>query len=786
MKTIIFTLILSVFSGAVCAQTTSGVSGRVTNQENQPVKGAVIALEGTEKRAVTADDGVFVFENLAVGEYVLIVTGDGYAPQSQTININSNSIFKSDFRLEILSETVEIVGRLSEYHTDDTTAAAKIPTRLIDTPQSITSISPQIIADRLATDVNDIYKNVAGLNQTTYSAVVFRGFTQRETLFNGVRGNPYGSLEGDVNNSGFSTSILRLSNVERVEVLKGPASVLYGSSEPGGIINFITKKPKNIMDGTAELRFGQYGLAMGNVDFSLPLGKKVFTRAASFLERRGGFRNNTALRNQNYVGNLLWQPDDATRVNFEYEYIGQNQRGHRLRGVPVNERGEFLTDISFTTTEKTDFVKLFANVFQANVSRDLATDGRIDATFRYLTNNRFENYHEPRGLLADGRTMRRDFRDQLRHNNDFSFSLNAYKAFNLDAFGVHTLNAGTEFYRQDHEFRLVSFAAGVPSIDIFNPVYGIANPQNYAFNPNLTPLNLAKPSRIGFYFQDQIALNRFFQFVAGGRIERYKDSGRSGNVNLSAEDSAFTGRIGAVVKPRENISIYGNFANSYTRPPILAQTASANGPHRPERGKQFEAGAKFELLNGRMFVTSSVYQIEKTDVLRPDPNAGIGTVNPNAVLSTGAIRNRGFDIDANGAITRRWNVSFNYSHINSRITRDNLAAVVGKPSPNVPANTVGFFTRYDFTPEIGIGFGGEFVGDRSEPYANLKAPSYKTFDASYYHTILKRFRFYAKLENLANERYALSSLFAARVGNFPGQPRTFSAGVTILSFRKDR
>jgi iron complex outermembrane recepter protein len=185
-----------------------------------------------------------------------------------------------------------------------------------------------------------------------------------------------------------------------------------------------------------------------------------------------------------------------------------------------------------------------------------------------------------------------------------------------------------------------------------------------------------------------------------------------------------------------------------------------------------------------MFVTSSVYQIEKTGVLRPDPNAGIGAVSPNALRQTGAIRNRGFDIDANGAITRRWNFSFNYSHINSRITRDVVASVVGKPSPNVPANTVGFFTRYDLTPEIGVGFGGEFVGDRIEPYANLKAPSYKTFDASYYHTFFKRFRFYAKLENLTNERYALSSLFAARVGNFPGQPRTFSAGLTILSFRK--
>jgi iron complex outermembrane recepter protein len=784
-KSIFYLLSVGVLAISAFGQNAGKVGGKVTNADGKPVINATVSLEGTTRSTRTDADGEFTLEAVEPGEYNLIVTSNEYAPQSAAVTIGGAAASAAvNITLQTLAETVNVVGRVSEYHTDDTTVATKIPTRLIDTPQSITSISPQIIADRLATDVNDIYKNVAGLNQTTYSAVVFRGFTQRETLFNGVRGNPYGSLEGDVNNSGFSTSILRLSNVERIEVLKGPASVLYGSSEPGGVINFITKKPKTVLDGTAEFRFGQYGLAMGNVDVSVPLGKRVFTRAASFLERRGGFRNNTALENQNYVGNLLWQPDDATRVSFEYEYIAQNQQGHRLRGVPVDANGRFITDISFTTTEKTDFVKLFANVFQANVSRDFFTDGRVDATFRYLTNNRFENYHEPRGLLPDGRTMRRDFRDQIRRNRDFSFSLNAYKPFDFGNFGVHTLNAGAEYYRQDHQFRLVSVAAGVPSIDIFNPVYGLANPRNYVFNPNSTPFSLAEPSRVGFYLQNQIAFNKYFQLVAGGRVERYKDTGRSGTVPLSAEDSAFTGRIGAVVKPRDNISVYGNFANSYARPPILSQTPSANGPFAPERGRQFEAGAKFELLGGRMFVTSSVYQIEKTGVLRPDPNAGIGAVSPNALLQTGAIRNRGFDIDANGAITRRWNFSFNYSHINSRITRDVVASVVGKPSPNVPANTVGFFTRYDFTPEIGVGFGGEFVGDRIEPYANLKAPSYKTFDASYYHTFFKRFRFYAKLENLTNERYALSSLFAARVGNFPGQPRTFSAGLTILSFRK--
>jgi iron complex outermembrane recepter protein len=779
-KTLFYILIIGIFSLCISAQNTSTIKGKVANSNGKAVIGASVTLEGTASKTLTSADGTFTLNGIANGEYNLIVTSNEYSPQSVKITVGSveNS---TNITLQTLSETVDVIGRISEYHTDDTTVATKIPTRLLDTPQSITSISPQMITDRMATDVNDIYKNVAGLNQTTYSAVVFRGFTQRETLFNGVRGNAYGSLEGDVNNSGFSTSILRLSNVERIEVLKGPSSTLYGSVEPGGIINFITKKPKTSLDGSAEFRFGEYGLASGNFDVSVPLGRKFYSRVAAFVEQRDSFRNNAGLSNQNYITNLLWQPTDKTRVNVEYEYIKQFQRGNRLRGIPVDANGRFLTDISFTATERNDFVKLDANVFQASLSQDFWKDARFEATFRYLTNDRFENYHEPRALLADGRTLTREYRDQVRTNNDWSFTANFTKPLATSSLGNHIFNAGLEYYTQDHQFIFRRARTGVPTIDILNPVYGIANRVNYTLLPISN--DTAKPKRTGFYFQDQIEVNKYFQFVAGGRIEKFDDTGFSG-VQLNGGESAFTGRIGAVIKPIENIAFFGNFSNSYTRPSILAQTPAANGPFSPEKGRQFEGGVKIEFLNRRMFLTSSVYQIEKTDVLRADPLFGPSGKNFNALLSVGAIRNRGFEIDLNGAITKRWNVSMNYSHINSRITKDNVASVVGKSTPNVSPNTFGFFTRYDLTSSIGFGVGGEFVDDRIEPFANLKSPAYKTFDLNYYQTFFKRLRLNLKMENVGNEVYSLSSLFNSRAGNFPGQPRTFSASLTILSFVK--
>ena len=446
--------------------------------------------------------------------------------------------------------------------------------------------------------------------------------------------------------------------------MKGPASVLYGSAEPGGIINFVTKKPKTEFDGSAGVRFGQFGLAAGNADVSVPLSDQVFTRFAGFVERRGSFRNNAELENQNYIANLLWQPSDKTRVLFEYEFIRQNQPGHRLRGIPVTSDGTFLTDISWTASEPDDFVDLDANVFQANLSQDFALDGRFEATFRFLTNDRNEEYHEPRGLLADGRSMTREFRDQVRTNKDFSFTANVYKPFKFENFGTHTFNAGFEFYRQDHEY-IYNRARGIPTIDLFNPVYGQVDTTTY----NIIPIanDLAKPKRVGLYFQDQISFNKYFQLVAGGRIERYDDEGVSGGDILQGDDTSFTGRIGAVIKPVDNFAIFGNFSNSYVRPSILAQTANANGPFGPELGRQFEGGIKAELIDRRLFITASGYQINKTDVLRPDPNFGPNGNNFNALLQVGEVRSRGFDLDITGAITPRWNATFNYAYIDSQI-----------------------------------------------------------------------------------------------------------------------
>ena len=154
------------------------------------------------------------------------------------------------------------------------------------------------------------------------------------------------------------------------------------------------------------------------------------------------------------------------------------------------------------------------------------------------------------------------------------------------------------------------------------------------------------------------------------------------------------------------------------------------------------------------------------------------------MLSVGEAVNQGLELDVAGQITPRWNVAFNYAYIDSEITKDVLASVVGKPLPNVAPHLVGLFTRLDVTRTTSVAASLQHVGDREEPYAGIRAKAFTIADVHVYQTLTDWLRVQVRLENVFDRRYATSSLFAARAGNFPGQPRTLSVQVVTSWARR--
>ena len=781
-------LLAAFMAAPVAAQETGAVRGTVTFADSGiPVAGAVVRVPATGASATTDAEGRFEIPGLAAGRYELLVERGVLASDRRTVEVDSGATAIVDFAiLATVQEQVRVTAEAPGYRAESA-VVGRTPVVLLDTPASIQVVGRELLEDQVVAEADEVYRNIAGMTSSPYASVVARGFTQRDFVFNGVRGNPYGSLGGDVNASGFSVSQLQLSNIERIEVLKGPASVLYGSTEPGGVVNYVTAKPQDEFGVRGSVRFGQYGQTYGSGEVTGPLGasKRVLYRFAAYGNERDSFRANASMRNVHLVGNLMWKVTDQANLSFEYENIDQELMGHRLRGVPVNSEGEFLTDISWTATEPTDFTNLKADVFQVRWDQVFAGDWTLDATMRYLEYDREQEYHEPRGITPEN-TMKRHFRDQTRTNDDVSLVLNVNKIVHVGS-TVHRLLFGADMFRQDHTFRYgrardTGAGGPVPNLHLFQPQYGLSRGSDYGLTESNFTTDTAIARQYGFYAQDHLDLGSAFHLVAGGRYNTYDDTGLGGGDDLRSEQSGLTGRVGVVFKPETNWSLYSSYSTSFNRPGILAQTPNANGPHDPETAAQLELGAKTELLDD-LSLTAALFTITKSNVLRPDPDLGPNGNNYNAALQVGEARNRGFEIEFVGSLTPWWQTAVNYTYLDSEILEDTSASAVGEPLPNAAPHSLGLFSRMELFADTAAGLGLTHIGERIEPYAGIKAAAYTVLDLFVYRQLGRFAEVQLKLENAFDTVYATSSLFSSRAGNFPGQPRTFSVLVTFGGLR---
>jgi hypothetical protein len=194
------------------------VRGTVTDEGKTPVARVSISLEPGGLNATTNDVGVFTIENVAPGSYLLTATGRGFVPWQETVLLSTLDAVVT-IRLATVQTTIEVREVADDFLATASVSVTKSPQSLIDLPYAVQVIPKALLDSRAIQDIKDLYRNISGMTDSPYTAMTFRGFTQREILFNGVRGNPYGSLENDINDAGFSTSQGRLSNIEFAELL---------------------------------------------------------------------------------------------------------------------------------------------------------------------------------------------------------------------------------------------------------------------------------------------------------------------------------------------------------------------------------------------------------------------------------------------------------------------------------------------------------------------------------------------------------------------------------------
>jgi iron complex outermembrane recepter protein len=670
-------------------------------------------------------------------------------------------------------EEVVVTGRAQRLYRTPETGVARGGESALDIPQATTVINEELAADQGARDVTDLYRNVAGVTTFSYSGVTFRGFRQDQVFYDGLRGNPF---------IGFS--VPQLFNIERVEVLKGPAGMLYGAGSPGGLINYVTKTPTDRFEAEATAVVGDNERRGGSVEVSGPvaLDGRLTARGGAFYEYRGPIRVNTDSEVAILDGGLGFEVTPDLRLTLQATHYEQKSDGNRLRGVPVTNGGDFLAPVTWNHNEPTDFLDLEADVVQGRLFWDLSETTRLDAGARWSQANEIQNYHEPRALRdtnADGVVdfVDREFRDQTRDGETIAFAANL--AHTARVFGMeHRLLVGGDWSSEESlsfsRIAVTNRTAGgrVPGISLVNPVYGQTSPANYNLSSITPSLGDSEAIRQGLFVQDQVFLTDKLSLVGGVRFDRFEDENRLNGTSF--EEKATTLRGGVIYRPIEGLSLYASWSEGFEPQAITSQDPRAGGPFEPVTGEQVEVGAKGELMGGRLQFGIAAYDIVRQNILQ-STGGDAGGDGINDVAALGEVTSTGLEVEGAFDLTPNWVVTANWAYNDARITAtrpgQTITNAVGDRFANAPKYEAGLWTRYDFdTLGLSAAVGVEYVGERIS-LGGQTVQAYTIYDASIIKRFGDRYEALLRIDNLTDEVYAASG-FDVRSGHFPGEPRS--------------
>ncbi|MDF5721855.1 MAG: TonB-dependent siderophore receptor [Rhizonema sp. PD37] len=660
-------------------------------------------------------------------------------------------------------EPIELVvtGDQNSYNAGDASTATKTDTPLRDIPQSIQVIPQQVIKDQQITRISDVVRNSSGVTpQGGYGGntdnYIIRGLVTYFNLRNGFA---------------VQDNYISPINVERVEVLKGPASVLYGQFEPGGAINYITKQPFTTPYHSAEFTLGNYDYYRAAIDFSQPLtaDKKVLSRLNIAYENSGSFIDFVHGENYSIAPVVSLQLSDDTNLTLEYEHNIVNRTFYDGL-LPV--RQTFQVPISRYLGEP--------SADSYNFQSDLGTltlKHRFSDNFQFrsalLINNNEYSYNavRPLSLLDDGRTVSRQLAGSLNSYRGVSLQNELVSKFKTGSIN-HQLLLGLEFTWLHNGNNFLRTEA--PGLDLFNPVYGAPLPTSFVD----TAQNFKTDTNtVGVYLQDQVTLLQNLKLLVGGRLDFINQNDRTIDLNNNNQvstdhfnDQAFSPRLGLVYQPIDPISLYVSYAQSFN--PNDSRTASGQALE-PSRGTQYEVGIKTEWFNKQLSATLAAYDITKTNVATTDPS------NTDFSIAAGEVESRGIELDVAGQILPGWNVIASFAHNDAYVSKDN-SIPVGNRLVDAARYNASLWTSYEFQrgslKGLGFGAGMFFVGDRQAnlPNDGVIIPSYVRTDASIFYK-KRNWRVGFNFKNLLDTRYYDSQGYFLR----PGAPLTVLGTISV-------
>ncbi|EHU1288222.1 TonB-dependent siderophore receptor, partial [Acinetobacter baumannii] len=558
------------------------------------------------------------------------------------------------------------------YKVDSSSSATRSEIALQDTPQSVSMVTQKVIEDIGATRLVEALDLAGGVTRANnfggqgLTGFNMRGFTSGEFYRNGFpinRGYP---------NAPDSNTI------ERVDVLRGPSSSLYGRGDPGGTFNLISKTPKSEQQTTLGAQLSSEGLYRTTVDTTgtVPDAENIGYRLNVIAEGGDSYRDHVESKRYGIAPVIQWQATDATKVTFEADIL-RNQhpldRGHT----------RYPTQKSFNSSPETYlwetgkyYNRLYNdnNMTQLRVEHDLGNDWKLNAGVQYL-NGKLHGYAvEANGIQNDGETLGRNYNYRELKWQDTDAQINLTGNFQLLGL-AHTLVTGLEYENYDYKSYIIRSSGDIGSypINIYNPVLGQPLPE---LN-RVTTHDRENLKTTALFVQDQIGLNERLSALLGLRFEHYEHDYKNllpNTTNWNTSHDAFIPRLGLVYKASDDLSLYGNAAKSFK--PNTGASRNGEG-FDPEEGTAYELGFKWQALDNMLSIDSAIFYANKENVLTLDP------VDSAYKVAAGEVRSRGIELNIAGQITPAWKIIGGYAYTDAEVTKDNTLQK-GTALANIP------------------------------------------------------------------------------------------------------
>jgi iron complex outermembrane recepter protein len=664
-----------------------------------------------------------------------------------------------------------VTGEQDGYRALESTTGTKTETPLRDIPQSIQVIPREVLQDRNVTELTDTLETVSSINQRggrgTSSAgdlLVIRGFGVNTTI------NSSGIFRDGIRY--YVPGTLETSDLERVEILKGPASVLFGSGEPGGIINLVSKQPLSEPYYSTTFTAGSFNTYRGTIDLSGPLtdSKNVRYRLNAAYDNNGSFRDFVNSERFALTPTVTWDINPSTSLNIYSQFV--SQRGTTDEGIL--QLGDGIADIPRERFLGEPFNESKYNLFSVGylLNHSFNNNWSIRHSLRHLQHNVENTYVTFNALDEENGDLSRLAYYAQGDYQDLYSNIDVIGKFSTGAI-QHKLLFGVE-YRSGLEDSQFQFSASYPSINIFNPVY---TKERFSIEPEF--FRDDNFSSLGVYLQNQVNLLPNLKLLAGIRYDNYyqfrteRSVGQPRN-EFEQTDSAWTPRVGVVYQPIPPLSVYASYTQSFLPSQAYARNADQSA-FKPEEGRQLEFGIKAD-LSSQLGLTLAFFDISKQNVKTPDPNNRLFT------LQTGEQTSRGIELDLTGQILPGWNITASYAYTDAFVSQDTRLPV-GNRLSNVPYNQFSLWTTYEIPKGslegLGFGLGLFYVGERQGDLENtFQLPSYFRTDAAIFYK-QNDWRLQVNFRNLFDIRYFTAANYDARnFGVNPGAPFTVTGSIS--------